>query len=51
MKLLGVLIVCLAYVAFLVCVVNMVIEWMGERDRKRMGLGCWLYQTGLIRKP
>lgn len=51
MKQVGVVVVLLAYLAFFIGAVNVVLDWWHERERKRMGLGCWLYQIVVIRKP
>lgn len=51
MKALGMLIVLLAYLAFFVGAFNVALDWWHDRERSKMGLGCWLYQIGVIRKP
>lgn len=51
MTALGALIVILAYVAFFVGAFNVALDWWHDRERRRMGLGCWLFQIGVIRKP
>lgn len=50
MKLIGWAVVALGYIVVLVGAVNALVEWQADRDRRRMGLGCWLYRIGIIRK-
>lgn len=51
MKMVGYVVILLAYLGFFVGAVNVALDWWHDRARSKMGLGCWLYQIGVIRKP
>jgi hypothetical protein len=50
MRLVGFTVVLLAYLAFFIGAFNVVLDWWHERERKRMGLGCWFYSIGILRR-
>ena len=50
MKLIGLAVVGLAYLALLVCGVNAYVEWAESRERKQRGVGCWFYAIGILRR-
>ena len=49
-RLLGVVVLLLAYLAFFIGAINVGLDWWHERERKRMGLGCWFYTIGILRR-
>ena len=49
-RLIGCVVVLLAYLAFFIGAVNVGLDWWHDRERKRMGLGCWFYSIGILRR-
>lgn len=51
MTFLGCVTVLILWLAFLIGAFNTALDWWHDYERSKMGLGCWLYQIGVIWKP